>query len=145
VNGSPTGQEHIVAAIQVSGEHTGSLDIDMTFDNTTHPVPTHTGAYTATYDGQVAPTLPDVGPCYSKLPRANPLMLEVEHSGHSDIVTVSAEIEGDHRPVQGAEVSNGHQSVTTDANGRAVLRAPSKGEDLVATAGYTFVPAHAPG
>jgi hypothetical protein len=87
----------------------------------------------------------EVGPCYEDLPRANLLLLDVEHSGGNAIVTVSAEIEGDHRPVQGAEVSNGRQSVITDANGRALLRAPSKGEDIVATAGYTFVPAHAPG
>jgi hypothetical protein len=134
---------HVVAAIKVTGAHTGSLDADMTIDNSitaAHPVPTKTGRYVAVYDGKTAPPLPTVGPCYSRLPKPNALRLTLARAGGTVRATVRANIAGDARPVQGAVVRLAGRTATTDRHGRATLRTTAGGT-ATATAGPTFTPA----
>ncbi len=133
---------HVDAAVTVSGQHTGSLNANLTFDNGAQPVPTHSGTYTAVYDGKTAPALPNVGPCYGTLPRPSRLRLSLKRSGRSVQATVTANVDGDVRPVQGATVSDGRESVPTDVGGRAVLRRiHGRRARVTATAGQTFLSA----
>jgi hypothetical protein len=144
--GSPTTTLRLKAAITVTGQHTGSLKADFTFDNTSTPVPTNHGTYTAIYDGRRAPNPPAVGPCYSRLPHISPLKLRVRRTATSDLVTVTADIHGDVRPVQGASITAGRQHRTTNAAGQAALpRTRKHAAPITATAGFTFRAAHAAG
>jgi hypothetical protein len=132
---------HIAAAIRVSGAHTGTLDADLTVDNSTsaaHPLPTKTGSFTATYDGRTAPALPALGSCYDALPRRTPLRASATRTagGRRVRVTVTADIAGDRRPVRNATVRIGTRHARTDARGRATLTTP--GRAIRVSAGDTF-------
>jgi hypothetical protein len=122
------------ADVTVSGEHTGRLQVNLAVDNAHKPLPAKSGTFSAVYDGGRAPALPKLGPCYSKLPAKTPLDVAAKRSGSRVQVVVSAEIEGDERPVAGAEVKSGGKTVRTDARGRATV-APGK---IAVTAGDTF-------
>ena len=135
----------IDAAITVSGEHTGSLNADIRFDNSTKPNPTHSGTFTAVYDGKTAPLLPEVGSCYPDLPQKNQLRLKAKADGSSKgskqqvTATVQAKIETDKRPVQGATVKIGGARAETNAKGKAELLVGGHGKrKVVAKAGPTF-------
>jgi hypothetical protein len=137
---------HITANITISGAHSGSLQADLTIDNT-KAVPTKSGTFTAVYDGHTAPALPALGPCYQSLPRPSRLHLAiVRRSRTTFAVTVSADVYGDSRPVQNALVTFAGLSARTDAHGRAIIRVHARGKrarTVIASAGDTFIPARA--
>lgn len=132
----------LLADVEVTGRHTGRLDMDLTIDNGAKPLPQMTGRLTATYDGKAAPPLPELGPCYDRQPVAAPLRLRLAPAGKAYVATVTAEVSGDVRPVMGALVRIGSTTVRTDAAGRAKLPAGARGEAR-ASAGDTFLPARA--
>jgi len=126
------------ADVRVSGAHTGRLLADLVVNNNAQPLPQKTGTLTATYDGRAAPPLPALGPCYSRLPAPSPLHVAVHRAGSRVSVSVTADIAGDRRPVEGAVVRLGRDVVRTDRRGRAVLALPGHRVTLVVTAGSTF-------
>ena len=130
--------------VVVSGRHTGSLQMDMRIDNSVRPLPDMSGTISAVYDGRPAPPLPQLGPCYDRLPQPSPLRLEVRRIGGSAVANVTADVYGDIRPVMNAILRYGDYTVTTDARGQAQLPV-SSGEagEIVVSAGDTFVPARA--
>jgi hypothetical protein len=136
---------HIAGAITVSGAHSGTLNADLTVDNSisaAHPLPTRSGTFTTTYDGRASPALPALGPCYDRLPRRTPLQATARRSGQTVRVTVTADIAGDRRPVRNATVRIGGRAGTTDVHGRATLRTAGRARTRIAVrAGDTFVPA----
>jgi hypothetical protein len=146
VDGAMKGQSsghvwHLAANVVVSGQHTGRLNMDLTFDNGAQPLPTRMGTITAIYDGRAAPRLPEVAPCYADLPKPSPLLLKLRRSGGSLRATVTANIYGDVRPVVNAEVRLGSRRVRTDVQGHATLQAGDPNEHVVtAAAGDTFIP-----
>lgn len=140
---SQTGRWKLFADVAVSGEHTGSLKMDLQLDNNVRPLPTKAGTITAVYDGNAAPPLPDLGPCYDKLPKPSPLRLEATRAGNQLRATVTADVYGDVRPVAGAVVQAGAASARTDASGVAIIKVDGDSGNLAvtATAGDTFIPA----
>lgn len=132
----------LLADVEVSGRHTGGLEMDLTIDNGAKPLPHMTGRLKATYDGKVAPPLPELAPCYDRQPVAAPLRLRLAPAGKTYVVTVTADVSGDERPVMGARVRVGNTTLRTDAEGKARLPANARGE-VRASAGDTFVPAEA--
>jgi hypothetical protein len=125
--------------VRVTGAHTGRLLAHLTVNNNAHPLPRMSGTFRAVYDGRVAPALPPLGPCYSKLPRTTPLTVTTRRHGTSLAVTVTADIDGDRRPVQRALVRVGAVSAHTNGSGRAVLALTAGRRDrLRVTAGDTF-------
>jgi hypothetical protein len=133
---------HIVAAIVVSGAHTGALNADLTVDNSTsaaHPLPTKSGSYVAVYDGQTAPALPTLGACPGQLPRRTPLRASALRAGRRLTVTVTADIAGDVRPVRRAVVRVGGRRAVTDARGRTVVvTSRANRARITVSAGDTF-------
>jgi hypothetical protein len=140
---SLTGRWKLFADVAVSGEHSGNLKMDLKLDNNIRPVPAKTGTITAIYDGKTAPPLPEVGPCYDKLPKPSPLRLEATRAGNELQATVTADVYGDVRPVAGAVVQAGAASARTDASGVAIIKVAGDSGNLAvtATAGDTFIPA----
>jgi hypothetical protein len=128
--------------VTVSGAHTGRLEMDLTLDNAAK-LPVKQGTISAVYDGKVAPPLPDLGPCYDKLPRASPLSLKVTRKGRRIQAIVTADVYGDVRPVAGAVVRAGSSSARTDGNGVATITLMKRdgNVEITATAGDTFVAA----
>jgi hypothetical protein len=134
----------IKASIAVSGKHRGSLNADLVVNNGASPLPAKSGTFNAVYDGKTAPQLPQLGPCYKRLPRKSKLVLKArtqDGPGNRRIaVTVKANVYGDVRPVRGARVKAGGDRATTDAHGHAVLRVAGA-RTVRVTAGDTFKPA----
>jgi hypothetical protein len=135
----------ITAGIEVTGAHTGSLDADLIVNNGASPLPEKSGHFDAVYDGEQAPPLPTLGPCYDKLPQKSDLELDAKAKAkgkgkaHRVVVRVSADVYGDERPVQRATVKVGRTTVRTNGSGRAVLRVKGHGRrKAVARAGDTF-------
>ena len=130
----------LAADVTVSGEHTGSLKVDLSVDNNAKPLPAKSGTFTAVYDGRAAPPLPEVGPCYGKLPTRSKLRLALERIRSGVRATVTANVYGDVRPVRNATVRAGGISARTNKRGRARLALSGTGKRRVsATAGDTFV------
>jgi hypothetical protein len=122
------------ADVKVTGEHTGTLEVNLSVDNAHKPLPAKSGTFVAIYDGKRAPALPKLGPCYSKLPKATPLAVAARRSGSRVKLTVTADIEGDNQPLAGAEVKAGGRTTKTDSHGRATVAAGK----IVVAAGDTF-------
>lgn len=107
----------------------------------TEPPWNRSGDIEASYQGETAEGLPDVGLCADAFPRAP--RLDVSHSIDGDTlsVQVSADIAGDERPVQGAVVTVGDHQMVTDQSGRADIQTDGRTEMLVRVrAGDTFEP-----
>ncbi|GIK78455.1 MAG: hypothetical protein BroJett022_21450 [Actinomycetes bacterium] len=133
----------IKADIEVTGEHTGSLDADLIVNNGAQPLPAKTGHFIAVYDGEQAPPLPELGPCYDDLPQRSDLQVRTrvrgKGKGNRIAVRVKADVYGDRRPVRNATVKIGGTRATTSRSGRAVLRVRGHGRrKLTARAGDTF-------
>jgi hypothetical protein len=130
----------IKAGITVRGRHTGSLNADLVVDNGASPLPAKSGTFDAVYDGRTAPPLPQLGPCYGRLPRKSKLVLKTRALGAQRIaVTVEANVYRDRRPVRGAVVRAGGRRARTNARGHALLRVgPRGGRTVTAVAGDTF-------
>ena len=113
--------------------------MDLTLDNAAK-LPVKQGTISAVYDGKAAPPLPDLGPCYDKLPKASPLRLNATRKGSRVQAVVTANVYGDVRPVAGAIVQVGSVSSRTDEHGAATITLPETGGsvDITATAGDTF-------
>jgi hypothetical protein len=138
--GSATGTLRVTAAITVSGANTGRLSADLVIANGQTP-PQLSGYYRASYDERTAPPIARAGPCYSRLPRNSPLIVGARVRGAQLVVTVSADVYGDQRPVSGAVVTVGQAQARTNRNGTAGFRRPAAGRTrIVATAGDTFTP-----
>ena len=134
----------LLGDVVVSGEHTGSLNMDLKLDNAAE-LPVKQGTISATYDGKAAPPLPELAPCYDKLPRPSPLRLSVTRKGNRVQAVVTADVYGDLRPVAGASVQVGALRAQTDRHGAASLELSGPGDRTVtATAGDTFVAATEP-
>ena len=142
---SLTGRWKLAADVRVSGEHDGSLEMDLKLDNAAKPLPLKEGTITAIYDGKPAPALPNLGPCYEKLPRPSPLRLDLSQKGNQVHAAVTADIDGDVRPVAGALVQLGQQSARTGVSGMARIDGVDVSGQVTATAvaGDTFAPATA--
>jgi hypothetical protein len=135
----------LLADVAVSGRHTGVLKMDLTIDNAARPLPAMAGSLFAVYDGEAAPPLPKLGPCYDVQPKSTPLNLKLTRAGRKIRALVTADIHGDVRPVMNAKITYGAFTVATDARGRAILpRRRGYPDDIVATAGDTFVAARKP-
>jgi hypothetical protein len=133
----------IKADIIVSGKHSGSLHADLVVDNGASPLPAKSGIFNAVYDGKTAPPLPQLGPCYKRLPRKSRLILKARaRGGPGDrriAVSVRANVYGDKRPVRGALVRAGGHRARTNARGHAVLPVDGQGRrSVTAVAGDTF-------
>lgn len=118
--------------VRVSGANQGSMKADIVkqLDNTL------SGDWQSTYNGVTRAGLPQVGPCYDKLPQKTPLIAKRKPDGAGTLVSVSANINGDVRPVQNASILAGGQQVKTDVAGRARLSGnPGK---ITVSAGDTF-------
>ena len=128
--------------VRASGAHTGAMHADLRVNNATKPLPTKSGTWTAVYDGRSAPPLPALGPCYAQLPQPSRLAVAARRAGRRALVTVTADVAGDRRPVHRARVRIAGRTVKTGADGRAVLRLPARGRAVAvtATAGDTFLP-----
>ena len=128
--------------VRASGAHTGAMHADLRVNNATKPLPTKSGTWTAVYDGRSAPPLPALGPCYAQLPQPSRLAVAARRAGRRALVTVTADVAGDRRPVHRARVRVAGRTVKTGADGRAVLRLPARGRAVAvtATAGDTFLP-----
>jgi hypothetical protein len=138
--GSATGTLRVTAAITVSGANTGRLSADLVIANGQTP-PQLSGYYRASYDERTAPPIATAGPCYSRLPRNSPLIVGARVRGAHLVVTVSADVYGDQRPVSGAVVTAGQAQARTNRNGTAGFRRPAAGRTrIVANAGDTFTP-----
>jgi hypothetical protein len=133
----------IKADIHVSGAHTGTLSADLVVDNGASPLPAKSGTFNAVYDGKTAPQLPELGPCYDRLPGKSRLVLKASAAGNRRIaVTIKANVHGDERPVSGPVVKVSGRRAKTNARGHAVLRVEGHGRRTVkAVAGDTFVAA----
>lgn len=107
------------------------------------PPSTKSGTITATYRGQTAKPLPDVGPCLDSLPKPSRLILTAERSGATVVATVTANVYGDLRPVRHAVVTLDGQQLKTDALGKAIFSPPPSASTtlITAAAGDTFLPA----
>jgi hypothetical protein len=140
---SVTGRWTLTADVVVSGEHRGHLEMDLKFDNSAKPVPLKEGTLRAVYDGKVAPPIPELGPCYDKLPKPSPLRLDASRKGNQLRATVTADVYGDVRPVSGATVRVGEVSARTNAVGVATIDLGDRGGvfTVTAEAGDTFLPA----
>jgi hypothetical protein len=127
-------------SVTVSGDHTGRFEMDLALDNAAK-LPVKQGTISAVYDGKAAPPLPDLGPCYDKLPKPSPLTLDVTRKGSRVLAIVTADVYGDVRPVAGAIVRAGSTSSRTDENGAATITLPETGGsvDITASAGDTFI------
>jgi len=131
------------ADVTVTGAHTGRLRADLVVDNNHKPLPAKTGTFAATYDGKAAPPLPELGQCYSRLPKPTPLTVQARAAGGRVRVTVTADIAGDRRPVRGAVVRVGARRARTNGAGRATLSGIGSGRHTItASAGDTFRAAH---
>ncbi|MBS1845132.1 MAG: hypothetical protein JST53_12005 [Actinobacteria bacterium] len=157
VNGTQTvsnvgGPIHIVNDLTLSGEHTGSLHGDITFNADK----TYSGTQTATFDGTSAtgPEQPEqlCREVKSKLPGREQLEVSAERIGETEDVRVGVESTRagagldergvDRRPVLGATVTVGGQTASTDEDGVAVLHAVGlAAAPGTVTAGDTFAPA----
>jgi hypothetical protein len=141
--------------LTLSGEHSGSLDMDLRYLAKGGNGPssaTVSGTATASYDGisrSGPPVIPQ--PCPDALPRPHPLAIAATVAGDALQVQVTSRIAGagrneglvDTRPVWGATVSVAGQTATTDRAGRAVLPKPMQvsGATISAVAGDTMLPA----
>lgn len=97
------------------------------------------GSLASDYKGRTAAALPEVGACHDSLPTAPALILRSSSSASKLIVTVTADIHGDVRPVRGATVTVGDRQQTTDDSGNAVFaRSLSEPIMIRAAAGDTF-------
>jgi hypothetical protein len=134
----------IEAGIDVTGAHTGSLDADLIVNNGASPLPEMTGSFDAVYDGEKAPPLPKLGACYDDLPQKSDLELDtkVRRTGRGRLVIaqVTADVDGDERPVQRATVKLDGAKARTNRRGRATLYVfgGHRRYRVVATAGDTF-------
>jgi hypothetical protein len=138
------------ANLELTGRHTGSMTANFTIGRR-DGVPSASGGVDATYDGyRLKGNIPALGACPAKLPTRQPLKVAVHAAAGGVLrVTVTADSApklhardgfGDVRPVAGAVVRAGGATATTDARGRATLRAPGA-TTVRATAGDTFTPA----
>lgn len=137
---------HVDADIRVSGAHTGSLKSNIVISGPgPDGLPVMTGNVTATYDGKTAPSLPKLGACHADTPRTSPVHVRARARGARAVVTVTAAIAGDRRPVAGAVVRIGRARGTTDARGRATVRVAHGSTSRVVRvdAGDTFRPGRA--
>jgi len=125
--------------VTVTGAHTGRLVADLAINNNASPLPQMSGTFSATYDGRTAPPLPALGPCYSRLPRPTPLTVRALRRGAAVQLRVSADMDGDIRPVLRALVRSGATTASTDAAGRATLTLPAGRRTILVTAGSTFL------
>lgn len=130
----------LLANIRVTGLHTGLLRMDLTLDNSTRPLPSKAGSVEAVYDGRRAPPLPALAPCYKQQPQPTPLKLQVVRRRDRWLATVTADVQGDNRPVSNAVVRIGSQSVKTDEHGVALLSRHPDARQIDAVAGNTFRP-----
>jgi hypothetical protein len=137
----------VLADAHVRGAHTGLLRMDVTISGPdAQGLPVKTGTVTAVYDGRSAPDLPPLGPCPAKLPTRSPLSVDARPGRGWAVVTVTADIAGDRRPVSGAIVRIGGRRALTAADGRAVVRVPGRGhgrQPVRVDAGDTFLPGYA--
>ncbi|MBN8867974.1 MAG: PD40 domain-containing protein [Solirubrobacterales bacterium] len=134
----------IDADVKVTGAHRGSLKSDLIVNNGAQPLPAKSGSYVAIYDGKRAPALPTLGACYDKLPQKSRLATRAKsvRRGKRNVVsvTVTANVYGDRRPVQSAQVRVGGKTASTGRTGRARIVVRGKGRRVVrVTAGDTFV------
>ena len=118
--GNATGPWKLEADVRVSGEHTGFMKADLTIiaAEPPSPLPTKTGTMTAVYDGKTAPPLPELGACYDELPKPSPLQLDLKPTGNHVKVTVTANIDGDVRPVLNARSAPGRSRPVRTARAR---------------------------
>ncbi|WP_280760275.1 hypothetical protein [Prescottella agglutinans] len=145
-----------LVATDRAGKQVGERKADLTVTAKT-PVPPMgenlsdlTGTVTTSWLGETMSGLPPVAPCPDNLPKPNQLQIDKsDHPrGKNETVvkaTITADIGGDRRPVQGARVTIGDKSATTDAMGRVELTVNTAADTtLTAEAGDTFLPASAP-
>ena len=171
LNGTQTTQGSVLATVAITdgltatdatGIQVGYLDANLQFSQI-EPAPTPpsgqsgvsmSGTVSSSWLGQSATGLPMVGPCPQTMPRASALELtpRVRVARHAALVTVSvsSDVYGDTRPVQGATVVLAGRSATTDAAGVSTLRIPLRATRrgrhpvtvaVASTAGDTFLPA----
>ncbi|MEU1054317.1 hypothetical protein ABZ397_17420 [Streptomyces sp. NPDC005876] len=106
-----------------------------------------TGTVSSSWYGKQASGLPTVAPCPDTMPRPTSLALTASAAatpeGTAVTATVTADIHGDERPVQGATVRVGSQEALTGPDGKATVTLPAgqQSAEVTATAGDTFLPA----
>ncbi|MER7540403.1 hypothetical protein ABTX77_37355 [Streptomyces sp. NPDC097704] len=142
----------LINNLTLRGEHTGSLDGDITMELAARPFKV-IGSQTATYDGTtVTGPQPLDERCEDNrdvLPRPTELDVDTTRHGTSVVVRVTAAYDGagadqqgtDSRPVRGAIVRIGGETATTDRNGRAVLHPRNGRQTVEVDAGASFLPA----
>jgi hypothetical protein len=140
---------HATADLTISGAHKGRMQGDYSIGRQ-DGTPAASGGVDAELDGyELAGNIPPLGPCPSRLPRAQQLVVSarvVDGRVHARVLVDAApEVQtsrgrGDTRPVAGAVVQVGRRSVRTDSTGRAVLPAGSAQPLVRASAGDTFLP-----